>query len=154
MASATRLPLKSILLTASIILGVGATRPTAKKAMLSIFTGPGKYSRIAAFLIVLANLKNFPFVWHVCSTSTLLLYGNLTLSIVSSLVRYSSPLPFRQAQNTRQYSTLNPFLACHNQFKIPSLRMRLQLSQIQLNLLFRSRRYTITPDLCLVPARN
>ncbi|KAF4637236.1 hypothetical protein G7Y89_g856 [Cudoniella acicularis] len=64
MASATRLPLKSILFTASLVVGVGASRLRLRTLLLNTFTGPGKYSRIAAFLVILANFKNFPFVWH------------------------------------------------------------------------------------------
>jgi hypothetical protein len=36
------------------------------KALLkSVVTGPGSTSRIVAILVVLANFKNLPLVWHV-----------------------------------------------------------------------------------------
>jgi hypothetical protein len=65
MASATRLPLKPILFTTSIVLGVGASRVGLRDILLKTVTGPGKYKRIAAVLFLIANIKNFPFFWHV-----------------------------------------------------------------------------------------
>ncbi|RDL37485.1 Thioesterase ester dehydrase-isomerase [Venustampulla echinocandica] len=64
MASATRLPLKSILLATSLVLGVSASRIQLRSAVLNTLTGPGKYSRIAVILVIFANIKNVPFVWH------------------------------------------------------------------------------------------
>jgi len=37
----------------------------SRESILEVFTGPGKYSRIALLLVLLANYKNFPFVWHI-----------------------------------------------------------------------------------------
>lgn len=34
-----------------------------------IFTGPGSISRIITLLVILTNLKVFPFVWHVSYAS-------------------------------------------------------------------------------------
>jgi hypothetical protein len=65
MASATRLPLKSILFTTSIVLGVGASRVGLREILLKTVTGPGKYKRIAVILLLFANIKNVPFFWHV-----------------------------------------------------------------------------------------
>lgn len=67
MASATRLPLKSIAFTTAVVVAAGASKVSFKNLAVSTFTGPGSYSRIVATLIVLANLKNGPFVWHVCN---------------------------------------------------------------------------------------
>ncbi|KAH8685907.1 hypothetical protein BGZ60DRAFT_441307 [Tricladium varicosporioides] len=64
MASATRLPLKSVLFTATLVVGVGASRLHLRTILRNTFTGPGKYSRIAAVLVILANFKNVPYVWH------------------------------------------------------------------------------------------
>ena len=70
MASAARLPLKPILFTASIVLGAGASRVGLREFLLKTVTGPGKYKRIAVILFVVANIKNFPFVWHVSTRSS------------------------------------------------------------------------------------
>ncbi|TVY30589.1 Uncharacterized protein LHYA1_G000550 [Lachnellula hyalina] len=64
MASATRLPLKSILFTGTLVLGIGASRVNLRSHALSFFTGSGRNSRILAAVILLANLKNVPFAWH------------------------------------------------------------------------------------------
>ncbi|KAG4434676.1 hypothetical protein IFR05_009851 [Cadophora sp. M221] len=64
MASATRLPLKSIAFTTAIVVSAGASRVSFRNLAISTFTGPGSYSRIVAFLIVVANIKNVPFAWH------------------------------------------------------------------------------------------
>ncbi|OBT51180.1 hypothetical protein VE04_08491, partial [Pseudogymnoascus sp. 24MN13] len=60
--SASRLPLRSITAVLAAALSVGAwkSRPFVTKFL----TGPGNYSRILALVVVLANYKNFPFVWH------------------------------------------------------------------------------------------
>ncbi|OBT72003.1 hypothetical protein VF21_08585 [Pseudogymnoascus sp. 05NY08] len=61
--SASRLPLGSIAAVMAAALSVGAwkSRPFVTKFL----TGPGNYSRILALAVVLANYKNFPFVWHI-----------------------------------------------------------------------------------------
>ncbi|TVY91596.1 Uncharacterized protein LAWI1_G001783 [Lachnellula willkommii] len=64
MASATRLPLKSILFTGTLVLGIGASRVNLRSHAISFFTGSGRNSRILAAVILLANLKNVPFAWH------------------------------------------------------------------------------------------
>jgi hypothetical protein len=61
--SASRLPLRSITAVLAAALSVGAWK--SKPFVAKFFTGPGNYSRILALSIVLANYKNFPFVWHV-----------------------------------------------------------------------------------------
>ncbi len=65
MASSTRLPMKTILLTTTLVAGASISRLNLKSLLLSTFTGPGSYSRILVTAIVLANLKNVPFAWHV-----------------------------------------------------------------------------------------
>lgn len=72
MASATRIqvPLKAIFAgigtVAAASSAYGIIRAGGVKALLqSTFTGPGSTSRIIAILLVLLNIKNFPFVWHV-----------------------------------------------------------------------------------------
>lgn len=69
MASATRLPLKSIAFTTALVVAAGSSRINLRALLTSTFTGPGSYSRIAALLVVVANLKNVPFAWHVSSSS-------------------------------------------------------------------------------------
>lgn len=36
-----------------------------RSILMGIFTGPGSISRIVALVLILTNLKVFPFVWHV-----------------------------------------------------------------------------------------
>lgn len=67
MASAARIPLKTVLFTATLALGVSASRVNLRDFLIRTFTGPGSYSRIIAATLVLANLKNVPFAWHVGS---------------------------------------------------------------------------------------
>ncbi|CAG8978824.1 hypothetical protein HYALB_00013198 [Hymenoscyphus albidus] len=64
MASATRLPLKSILFTTTLVISLGASRVRLRSLVLKTVTGPGSYRRLAILSIVLANIKNFPSVWH------------------------------------------------------------------------------------------
>ncbi|KAG9235057.1 hypothetical protein BJ875DRAFT_283722 [Amylocarpus encephaloides] len=64
MASASALPLKSILFTASIVAGVGVSRVSLRDLLLKTVAGPGKYKRITILLVILANWKNVPWVWH------------------------------------------------------------------------------------------
>ncbi|KAG4033497.1 hypothetical protein MFRU_004g00050 [Monilinia fructicola] len=64
MASATRLPLKSIALTTAVVVAAGASHVNIQKLLVDTFTGPGSYSRIAATVVILANLKSLPGVWH------------------------------------------------------------------------------------------
>lgn len=67
MASATRLPLKSIAFTTAVVAAAGISHVNIQKLLSDVFTGPGSYSRIAATVVILANLKSLPGVWHVCS---------------------------------------------------------------------------------------
>jgi len=64
MASAARLPLKRIATVGIVALTIGAWK--SRPLVVRFLTGPGSYSRIIALLVVLANYKNFPGVWHVC----------------------------------------------------------------------------------------
>jgi hypothetical protein len=65
MASATRLPLKSIAFTTALVLTASASRISLRNVLVNGVTGPGKYSRILATILVLLNLKSVPFAWHV-----------------------------------------------------------------------------------------
>ncbi|KAK6584033.1 hypothetical protein PZA11_003763 [Diplocarpon coronariae] len=65
MASASSLPLKSIAFTTALVVGAGASQISIRRFLANTFTGPGSYSRMLATLIVLLNLKNAPFAWHV-----------------------------------------------------------------------------------------
>lgn len=67
MASATRLPMKRIAAVGTVALTIGAWK--SRPLITSFLTGPGNYSRILALLVVLANYKNFPGMWHVCGLS-------------------------------------------------------------------------------------
>ncbi|TVY82574.1 Uncharacterized protein LSUE1_G002062 [Lachnellula suecica] len=64
MASATNVPIKSILFTTALGVGIGASRVNLQSTLTSFLTGPGRNSRIIAAAILLANIKNVPFVWH------------------------------------------------------------------------------------------
>ncbi|TEY84273.1 hypothetical protein BOTCAL_0018g00500 [Botryotinia calthae] len=64
MASATRLPLKSIAFTTAVAAAAGIAHVNIQKLLSDVFTGPGSYSRIAATVVILANLKSLPGVWH------------------------------------------------------------------------------------------
>lgn len=72
MASATRLSRRTLgtLLAVSVsavaVAGAGKIDYRSVKSLLqSTLTGPGSTSRIVVILVLLANLKNFPLVWHV-----------------------------------------------------------------------------------------
>jgi hypothetical protein len=68
MASATSLPLKSIAFTTALVVTAGTSRLNIQSLLVKTFTGPGSYSRIAVLAVILANLKNLPWVWHVSRT--------------------------------------------------------------------------------------
>jgi hypothetical protein len=82
MASATRLPIKSIVFTTALVAAAGASHVNIQKLLTDAFTGPGSYSRIAATVVLLANLKNLPGVWHVCSPLLSLLADSPILSLM------------------------------------------------------------------------
>jgi hypothetical protein len=65
MASAASLPLKSIGFASAILLAAGGSRIQFRDLLVRTFTGPGRNSRIAVIALVLANVKNLPFVWTV-----------------------------------------------------------------------------------------
>ncbi|RQM05610.1 hypothetical protein DH86_00001652 [Scytalidium sp. 3C] len=64
MASAAALPLRTLTFTAALVVVAGASRLPVRGLLEQWYTGPGKYSRIAATLIILLNIKNFPGMWH------------------------------------------------------------------------------------------
>jgi hypothetical protein len=57
--------MKSIAFTTALALSFAASHVNLRSLIITTFTGPGRYSRIAALAIILANLKNVPFAWHV-----------------------------------------------------------------------------------------
>jgi hypothetical protein len=63
MASATRLPVRSItaVISGALVLSAYKSQPL----MVKFVTGPGNWSRILALAVVLANAKILPGVWHV-----------------------------------------------------------------------------------------
>jgi hypothetical protein len=72
MASATRLSRRTLGALVAVSAGAIAVVGTGKidyrsvrSLLQSTLTGPGSTSRIVAILVVLANFKNFPLVWHV-----------------------------------------------------------------------------------------
>jgi hypothetical protein len=73
MAGATKLSIRTLATVAAVGVGIGASRVNVKALLQNALTGPGSTSRIIAIVVVLANLKNFPLVWHV-STSTVSRY--------------------------------------------------------------------------------
>lgn len=58
-----RLPVKWILAVCGVAASFGAWK--SRWLPVRFVTGPGSFSRILALVVVLANYKNFPFVWHV-----------------------------------------------------------------------------------------
>lgn len=65
MASAVSLPLKSVAFASSLILAAGGSRIRYRDLLIRAFTGPGSYSRTAVIVLLLINIKNWPFVWTV-----------------------------------------------------------------------------------------
>lgn len=65
MAGATKISVRAVAVLVAVGLGYGATKVNFKALLLNTLTGPGSVSRIVALAVVLANLKNLPFVWHV-----------------------------------------------------------------------------------------
>jgi hypothetical protein len=65
--TASRLHLKTVATvgTAAVILAGYKNKDQLIKAVVRFATAPGAYSRVLALLVVLANFKNFPLVWHV-----------------------------------------------------------------------------------------
>ena len=61
----TALPLRRIAIIGTLAVLAGAWK--SKPLLASFFTGPGSVSRIVCAVVVLANYKNFPLVWHVCN---------------------------------------------------------------------------------------
>ena len=74
MAGATKISIRTVAALAVVGAGFGASKVNLKSLVLNTVTGPGNISRIIAFIIVLANLKNLPFVWHVCTSYALFNY--------------------------------------------------------------------------------
>ncbi len=66
MAGATKISIRTVAALAAVSVVFGASKVNLKSLVLGTVTGPGNVSRILALVVVLANLKNLPFVWHVC----------------------------------------------------------------------------------------
>jgi hypothetical protein len=101
MASASRLPLKSLAFTTTLVLALGISRTNILNVLLNTFTGPGRYRRIAVTVILLANLKNLPFGWHVSFMAFQFLFGgtsNLTNSF-GCLTRLQNTVFFLNASS-------------------------------------------------------
>ncbi|KAH8596376.1 hypothetical protein B0O99DRAFT_570506 [Bisporella sp. PMI_857] len=64
MASAIALPLKTIAGVSALAITIAGSKVNFRRLIHDFVTGPGNKSRIAALLLVLANIKNIPFVWH------------------------------------------------------------------------------------------
>ncbi|KAI9649441.1 hypothetical protein NHQ30_002017 [Ciborinia camelliae] len=90
MASATRLPLKSIIFTTAVVAAAGASHVDIEKLLVDIFTGPGSYSRIAATVVILANLKSLPGVWHYRVWNAILKHLVFTIPNIPTNLRPSS----------------------------------------------------------------
>jgi hypothetical protein len=65
MAGATKISVRTVAALVAVGVGYGASKVNLKALLLQTITGPGSGSRIIALAVVLANLKNLPFVWHV-----------------------------------------------------------------------------------------
>jgi hypothetical protein len=68
MAGATKISVRTVAALVAVGVGFSVTRVNVKALLLKTLTGPGSVSRIIALAVVLANLKNLPFVWHVCAS--------------------------------------------------------------------------------------
>ncbi|ESZ91385.1 hypothetical protein SBOR_8237 [Sclerotinia borealis F-4128] len=90
MASATRLPLKSILFTTAVVAAAGASHVNLQNLLVDTFTGPGSYSRIAATVVILANLKSLPGVWHIRVWNAILKHLIFTIPNIPSNLGPSS----------------------------------------------------------------
>jgi len=66
MAGATKISIRTVAALAAVSVVFGVSKVNLKSLVLNTVTGPGNASRIIALVVVLANLKNLPFVWHVC----------------------------------------------------------------------------------------
>jgi hypothetical protein len=67
MAGATKISIRTVAALAVVGVGFGVSKANLKSLVLNTVTGPGNVSRIIALVVVLANLKNLPFMWHVCT---------------------------------------------------------------------------------------
>jgi hypothetical protein len=152
MASASRLPLKSIAFSTAIVFAATASKVNLRKIIINTFTGPGMYSRMLAAVLILANFKNIPWAWHV---RTLMLSWTIAnLRSVSCLPCHPLPLPFPQTKNSPRHSTFDTLPTRNNELAFPINRMRLQLPQIKLHILQRFRRHTIPSNLRPNPTRH
>ncbi|KAI9734037.1 MAG: hypothetical protein M1818_006975 [Claussenomyces sp. TS43310] len=91
MASASRLPIKAIAGVTALGLALGAAKVDLKSLLLGVVTGPGNYSRILAIVVVLANTKSLPFVWHVRVLGALFSQMYMTKTKPFSATSGSSP---------------------------------------------------------------
>jgi hypothetical protein len=66
MAGATKISIRTVAALAAVSVVFGVSKVNLKSLVLNTVTGPGNVSRIMALVVVLSNLKNLPFVWHVC----------------------------------------------------------------------------------------
>ena len=129
MASATKLPLKSMVLASSvaipIVLGASASRVNLRNLVIRTFTGPGSYSRVVAAILILTNLKNVPFAWHVGPPFSRPTSLKLTAP-VPGLQLDSETLPLLPPQYTPKDCILNSLPTRDNDVPFTLLRMRLQ----------------------------
>jgi hypothetical protein len=66
MVGATKISIRTVAALAAVSVAFGVSKVNLKSLVLNTVTGPRNMSRIIAIVVVLANLKNLPFVWHVC----------------------------------------------------------------------------------------
>lgn len=154
MASATRLPLKSIGFAILIIGSAGASRTNLRNLLTRTFTGPGKYSRIAAALLLLLNLKSLPFVWHVSAIRRgpfLCASTNKKCFTVPRVQCDIQTLSLQFAKHTPSSRSLEYLPSRHYHVPPLTMGMRLQHAQIELHILLRSRHHSLSSCLRVVP---
>lgn len=155
MAPATRLPIKTITFSAVTAIGAIAARANLQNLFISTFTGPGSLSRIIAAVVVLANLKNVPFAWHVRLPSPpASIIPTNTAPKVPHLQRHPPSLLALPPTHLPHPRANRPLRAPDNNLALPTHRMRLQPPQIQQHVLLRPRRYAHPSHLLSPPTRH
>ncbi|CCU81560.1 unnamed protein product [Blumeria hordei] len=72
MAFTSRLPFLPLPVISSVVVAVGASHIKVPQLLASLLSGQGRYSRAVAAILIFANLKNLPFIWHLRVWSAIL----------------------------------------------------------------------------------
>ncbi|MCJ1427312.1 hypothetical protein MMC29_005215, partial [Sticta canariensis] len=110
-----------------------------RAVLIGIFTGPGSVSRIIALLLILTNLKVFPFVWHIRIFKAIL--QHFFLSSLDSSVAPDGPATLFQPIVT---SSRAPLFECDYNFHKSNSTFFADLDVTRIHLLARLFRKGIT----------